>query len=768
MLTESNRAVVNEDESNVQDLNPEAKNLATPPTPPTPPPNVPSSGPLGPQNLVAVTINRMSVDKVQKCRAEEFKGKVDDDPAKVENWLMNTKRVFAELMCTPEDFKQFAQMSPSKKFGIDTSRPTALSVFIDKEKPRQSNFQSVNSLVASVGSVRNVERIVPVYDECNKRHFEECRSKAGACFRCGSTDHFHRDCLKKQNDFENQSSKPEAISHRVRAYVIRAREKAIASDVIAGAFSLFDINVYALGCEAYLAYVLDSKMTESKIEQVPIVKEYADVFPNELLGLPPTREVEFVIELVHGTAPILITPYRMALIELKELKELKVELQELLDHRFIRPSLRVKEQDVLKTAFRTRYGHYEFLVMPFGLTNAPAAFMDLMNRVFQPYLDRFVVLFINDILIYSLNESNHVEHLRVVMQTLCEKLLYAKTSKCELWLREVDFLGHVISTDGIRVGLNKISVIVELKIPKNASEVRTLNTHLALNTDVTVLAELKTKPLFLQRTRELQNEDPKFIMKRSLVRDNLTIGYSIGDDGILCYRNRICVPNSSNLKHDILSELKPEHQVSSRLLQPVMIPEWKWEQITMDFISAEFAYNNSYQSSIKMALFEALYGKKCKTPLYWSELCETKMVRVNLIREIEEKVRIIQNSLKATSDHQKSYADLKIKDIEFTISDRVLLKVSLWKKVLRFGRKGKLSPRFIGSYEIKERVGPVAYRLELPLELEKIHKVFHILMLRWYRSDPSHVISYSEVELEPDLMYSDEPVKILAWEVKEL
>ncbi|KAK5803695.1 hypothetical protein PVK06_031344 [Gossypium arboreum] len=169
-----------------------------------------------------------------------------------------------------------------------------------------------------------------------------------------------------------------------------------------------------------------------------------------------------------------------------------------------------------------------------------------------------------------------------------------------------------------------------------------------------------------------------------------------------------------------------------------------------------------------MTPFEALYGRKCKTPLCWSELSESKIVGVDLIRETEEKVRIIRDSLKAASDRQKSYADLKRRDIEYTVGDRVFLKVSPWKRVLRFGKKGKLSPRFIGPYEIVERVGPVAYRLALPPELEKIHNVFHVSMLRQYRSDPSHVIPHTEIELQPDMTYSEEPVKILAREVKEL
>ena len=128
--------------------------------------------------------------------------------------------------------------------------------------------------------------------------------------------------------------------------------------------------------------------------------------------------------------------------------------------------LRIKEQDVPKTAFRTRYGHYEFLVMPFGLTNAPAVFMDLMNRVFHPYLDKFVIVFIDDILVYSKNDDEHAAHLRIVLQTLRERQLYAKFSKCEFWLKEVVFLGHVVSGAGIYVDPKKIEAILQWEQPK--------------------------------------------------------------------------------------------------------------------------------------------------------------------------------------------------------------------------------------------------------------------------------------------------------------
>ncbi|KAG8503527.1 hypothetical protein CXB51_001531 [Gossypium anomalum] len=132
--------------------------------------------------------------------------------------------------------------------------------------------------------------------------------------------------------------------------------------------------------------------------------------------------------------------------------------------------LQVKESDLPKTAFKTRYGHYEFLLIPFGLTNTPAVFMYLMNRIFQPYLDKFVVVFIDDILIYSKDKIEYAKHLRTVLQTLWEKQLYAKFSKSEFWRQEVGFLGHIVSGEGIQVLPSKISAIIEWKPPKNVTE----------------------------------------------------------------------------------------------------------------------------------------------------------------------------------------------------------------------------------------------------------------------------------------------------------
>ncbi|GJW70011.1 putative reverse transcriptase domain-containing protein [Tanacetum coccineum] len=254
------------------------------------------------------------------------------------------------------------------------------------------------------------------------------------------------------------------------------------------------------GCHVFLAHITvketGDKSKKKQLEEVPIVKNFPEVFPEDLPGLPPTRQVEFHIDLVPGAAPVARAPYRLAPSEMKELAD---QLQELSDKGFIRPSsspwgapvlfvkkkdgslrmcidyrelnkltvknryplpriddlfdqlqgssvyskidlrsgyhqLKVREEDISKTAFRTRYGHYEFQVMPFGLTNAPAVFMDLMNRVCKPYLDKFVIVFIDDILIYSKSKQEHEEHLKIILELLKKEELYAKFSKCEFWL----------------------------------------------------------------------------------------------------------------------------------------------------------------------------------------------------------------------------------------------------------------------------------------------------------------------------------------------
>nr|GFA72123.1 putative reverse transcriptase domain-containing protein [Tanacetum cinerariifolium] len=256
------------------------------------------------------------------------------------------------------------------------------------------------------------------------------------------------------------------------------------------------------GCELFLAQVTGTVSKEKRVKDVLVIRNFPKVFPEDLPGLSPPRQVEFRIELVPGATPVARAPYRLAPSELKELSE---QLKELSEKGFIRPSsspwgapvlfvkkndgsfhmcidyqelnkLTIKNkyplpriddlfdqlQDIPITAFRTQYGHYEFQVMPFGLTNAPAMFMDLMNHVCKPYLSKFVIVFIDDILIYSKNKEEHGEHLKTILKLLKDEKLYAKFSKCDFWLNFVQFLRHVIDSSGIH-GNNEEEAFQTLK-----------------------------------------------------------------------------------------------------------------------------------------------------------------------------------------------------------------------------------------------------------------------------------------------------------------
>ncbi|GKA84560.1 putative reverse transcriptase domain-containing protein [Tanacetum coccineum] len=236
------------------------------------------------------------------------------------------------------------------------------------------------------------------------------------------------------------------------------------------------------------------KAKEKKREEIVVVRDFLEVFPDDLSGLPPVQEIEFQIELIPGATPVVKSPYRLAPSKLEELSELNKltiknryplpRIDDLFDQcqgsqyfskinlRSRYYQLRVHEDDIPKTAFRTRYGHFKFTVMPFDLTNAPTVFMDLMNRVCRPYLDKFVIVFIDDILIYFKTREEHEEHLGSVLELLKKERLYAKFSKCELWLQEVQFLGHVINGDGIHVDLSKIEAVKNWEAPRTPSEVR--------------------------------------------------------------------------------------------------------------------------------------------------------------------------------------------------------------------------------------------------------------------------------------------------------
>ncbi|GKB08078.1 putative reverse transcriptase domain-containing protein [Tanacetum coccineum] len=183
---------------------------------------------------------------------------------------------------------------------------------------------------------------------------------------------------------------------------------------------------------------------------------------------------------------------------------------------------------------------------------------------------------------------------------------------------------------------------------------------------------------------------------------------------------------------------------------------------------AEFSYNNSYHTSIRCAPFEALYGRKCRSPVLWAEIGEGSLIGPELVQETTDKVVVIKERLQAARDRQKSYADNRRKPLEFEVGDRVMLKVSPWKGVVRFGKKGKLAPRYVGPFEILERIGPVAYRLRLPEELSGVHDTFHVSNLKKCLADASLHVPLNEIKVDKTLRFVEEPVEIMDREIRSL
>ncbi|GKB57242.1 putative reverse transcriptase domain-containing protein [Tanacetum coccineum] len=901
----------------------------------------------------------------------------------------------------------------------------------------------------------------------------------------------------------------------------------------------------AKGCQVFLAQISakkeENKSEGKQIKDVPIVRDFPEVFPEDLPGLPPARPVEFQIDLIPEPRP-------------------------------------------------TRYGHYEFQVMPFGLTNAPVVFMDLMNRVWKPYFDKFVIVFIDDIFIYSKDEKEHEEHLKAILGLLKEEKLYAKFSKCEFWIpkpkvvrsdngtevvnktcasffqahgvlhqrfhgnlplkfwgeciltatyrinkmpvKVLDWqslfeklyekpptydhlrvigclcyaadirphkdkfankgiksvligypvnqkviscitgrlkrihkhLGHVINSRGIHADPSKIESIKDWASPKTPTEIHQLlglagyyrrfiegfskiaksmtkltqkgikfdwgekeenafhlikqklcnapilglpegsedfvvycdvshkglgdvlmqrekviayasrqlkvheknyTTHdlelglqhyldqkelnmrqrrwLELLSDYdcdirfhpgkeNVVADalsrkeriepLRVRALVMtigldlpkrileaqieaQKPENLVNEDVGGIIRRDIPKERL----EPRTDGTLCLHERSWLPCYGDLRSVILHEshkskysihpgsekmyqdvkklywwpnmkadiatyvskcltcarVKAEHQRPSGLSSQGFDTIWvivgrltksdnflpikendpldklarlylnrivarhgipasiicdrdgrftsnfeksfqkalgtdismsttyhpetdgqsdKTIQTLEDMLRAcvidfgkgwvkhlpmaEFSYNNSYHASIKAAPYEALYGRKCRSPVCWAEVGEAQLTGPELIQETMEKIILINQRMQAAQDRQKSYADRNRKPMEFEVWDRVMLKVSPWKGVIRFGKRGKLNPRYVGPFKVLAKVGKVAYKLELPRELSRVHHTFHVSNLNKCYADEPLVMPLEGIHVDDKLQFMEEPVEIMEREIKRL
>nr|GEV29808.1 putative reverse transcriptase domain-containing protein [Tanacetum cinerariifolium] len=338
--------------------------------------------------------------------------------------------------------------------------------FRQQQKRRPETFKSY---AATPTENRGYTGDRPLCQRCTLHHTGPCTIRCRVCNKVG---HLTKNCKNKGPATRSNLQPVSVICHAYgekRHYRSQCSKTNInangRTDLLRDKNTYQDLNVVT-------AQVMEKKSDEKRLENIPVVREFPDVFPEELHGLALVRQVEFQIDLISGAKPVARAPYRLAPSEMQELSN---QLQELADRGFIRPSyhqLRVRDEDIPKTAFRKRYGHYEFQVMPFGLTNVPAVFMDLMNRVCKPYLNKFVIVFIDDILIYSCNKEEHANHLRIILELLRKEKLYAKFSKCDFWIRIVQFLGHLIDSQGLHVDPVKIKAVKNWASPTTPTEIR--------------------------------------------------------------------------------------------------------------------------------------------------------------------------------------------------------------------------------------------------------------------------------------------------------
>ncbi|GJX96269.1 retrovirus-related pol polyprotein from transposon TNT 1-94 [Tanacetum coccineum] len=396
--------------------------------------------------------------------------------------------------------------------------------------------------------------------------------------------------------------------------------------------------------------------------------------------------------------------------------------------------LRVHEDDIPKTVFRTRYGHFEFTVMPFGLTNAPAVFMDIRNQ----------------------SKEDHEVHLKLVLELLKKERLYAKsiiTSRVRgmiLVAQSEAFNQENVLAKRLHGGVrtiimdeaHKTRYSVHPEVDKMYHHLRDMYWWPRMKRDI---ATYVSKCLTWSKDYNTERL-AKLYIDEIVARHKVPVLIISDRDERFTSRFWQTLQKALGTQLDMSTAYHPQtDRQSERTIQTL---EDMLRACVIDFRGnwdvhlplAEFSYNNSYHLSIRCAPFEALY----------------------------ERNLLIKEKLKASRDRQKSYADNRRKPLEFEVRDRVFLKVSPWKGVIHFETKGKLAPRYVGPFEILERIGPVAYRLRLPEELSSVHDTFHVLNLKKCLADANLHVPLDEIKIDKTLRFVEEPIKIMDREVRSL
>nr|GEU89893.1 hypothetical protein [Tanacetum cinerariifolium] len=522
------------------------------------------------------------------------------------------------------------------------------------------------------------------------------------------------------------------------------------------------------------------------------VRDYPEVFPKDLPGLPPARPVEFKIDIIPGATHVARAPYRLAPSEMKELSE---QLQELFEKGFIRPSslpwgasvLFVKKKD---GSFRMCIDYRELnklTVMPFGPTNVTAVFMDLMNQVYKPYLDKFVIVFIDDMLIYSKNEKEHKELLKVILELLKKEKLYAKFSKCEFWIPKLTQKGIKFDwgkkeENAFRLIKQKLCRAPILALPEGSEEfvVYCDTSHKGLG--VVLMQREKIWRHYLYGTKCTVFTDHKSLQhildqKELNMRQRRWLELLSDYDCNIRYH-----PGKANVVANALSQkerIKPLRVralvMTIKLNLPKQILEAQIEALKPENLKKEDVGGMIRRDIPKEKLEPHADRTSCLNSRSWfpcyGDLRSVIMHESHKLKysiHSAEKIVLIKQRIQVSQDRQKSYADLKRKPIEFEVGDRVMLKVSPWKGVVRFGKRDKLNPRYVKPFKVLAKVRKVSYRLELPQELSRVYHTFHVFNLKKCYADEPLVMSFEGIHVDDRLQFVEEPVEIIEREIKQL
>ncbi|GJR97048.1 putative reverse transcriptase domain-containing protein [Tanacetum coccineum] len=876
---------------------------------------------------VEAEITRCTYTTFMKCNPHTFKG--TEGAVGLCQWFEKLESVFRISDCREKDKVKFATATLQGRALTWWNGRTASSV--NGGACAATIDHAVRMAYQLMGQI--IQDKTDEVQEGEKRKGEGDREvvpkqERVTCFNCNNKGHLKKDCptlRRNGQDGNNRGAvyKLGAVDAQQDPKVVIGKNKAQ--------------KYIEKGCELFLAQVTEQESKEKRLEDVPVIRDFPEVFPDELPGLPPPRQVEFRIDLIPGAALFMALDLRHMLLAPSEMKEKDGSFRMCIDYRELN-KLTIKNRyplpriddlfDQLQgssvySKIDLRSGYHQLRIREEW--NLLVNSWDLMNRVCKPYLDKFVIVFIDDILIYSKTKEEHDRHLKTILNLLRSEKLYAKFSKCDFWLDSVQFLGHVIDSSGVHVDPAKIEAIKNWAAPTTPTEVRQflglagyyrrfIKDFSLISKPLTKLTQ-KNKPYVWGDDEEEAFQTLKLklcsapilslpegsedfvvycdaslkgfgavLMQREKIKaaqkddgeiwaiiQNLDkqTEFHVDSDGILWQGTKLCVPEdpalrevlmteahsspfsihpgSTKMYHDlkqhfwwsgmkrdvatfvsrclVCQQVKIEHQRASGLLQPLEIPVWKWDEISMDFVTGlprtqrkhdaiwvvvdrltktahflpirkdfsisrlaemfqqeivrlhgtpsaivsdrdprftsrfwkglqnawgtrlkfstafhpetdgqsertiqtledmlrscalewtgnwddyiclvEFAYNNSWHASIKCAPFEMLYGRKCRAPICWDQVGERVLEGPEMIEVTNEKVAVAREKLKEAQTRQKSYADKHRRLLEFQPGEHVFLKVSPTRGVRRFWySRGKLSPSFIGPFEILER-----------------------------------------------------------------